>query len=191
MSRKLKFRWIALLFALGAILGMVCFQIPYHKYNDGLKSPPASHGQKILNQDTRNASPNKNKLEDVVVPEPVKEINVKKIRPMMATAYDLSINSCGKGYGHPSRGITASGRNLSGLSREKAMTVSSVDFPLGTKLLIDFDSPYEHFDGVYMVEDTGCLLPGTLDLYLGDFGEQVSQDALNFGRRPVEVQVLK
>lgn len=191
MSRKLRFRRIGFLFALGAILGMICFQVYYHNQDMHRKSSPASPEQKILNQDTRNASPNKNKLEDIVVPEPVKEINVKKIRPMMATAYDLSINSCGKSYGHPSRGITASGRNLSGLSREKAMTVSSVDFPLGTKLLIDFDSPYEHFDGVYTVEDTGCLLPETLDLYIGDFGEQVSQDALNFGRRPVEVQVLK
>jgi 3D (Asp-Asp-Asp) domain-containing protein len=190
MSRKLRFRRIGFLFALGAILGMICFQVYYHNQDMHLKSSPASPEQKFLNQDTRNASPEKNKTEDVIVPEPRKEINVKQIRPMMATAYDLSINCCGKSYSHPSRGITSSGRNLSGLSREKAMAVSSAEFPLGTKLLIEFPVPYEHFNGIYTVEDTGNLRSDTVDLYMGDFGERVGQETRDFGVRHINVKVL-
>ncbi len=108
---------------------------------------------------------------------------------MKATAYDLSIQSCGKPYGHPARGITTSGRNLNNTTRHE-MVVSSNDFPLGTKLKITFPEEYEHFNGIYTVEDTGNMKPGVLDIFVGDFGEEVSLKAIKFGKRTVEVEVI-
>jgi len=107
---------------------------------------------------------------------------------MEATAYDLSIQCCGKSMSNPARGITKSGYDLNGKSREQAMTISSNDLPLGTKVYLTFDD--EQYNGVYTVRDTGNMQEGVFDLYVGDFGEKVSQTAIDFGRRTVEVKVM-
>lgn len=109
---------------------------------------------------------------------------------MEATAYDLSIQCCGKPYGHPARGITASGYNLNNTTREQAMTIGSNDFPLGTKLELIFNEPHSQFNGIYTVRDTGNMKRGVIDVFVGDFGEQVSQEAINFDRQTVRVQIL-
>lgn len=121
----------------------------------------------------------------------------KKIEPsrgsrvlyMEATAYDLSIQCCGKPYGHPTRGITADGYNLNGKSREQAMAVSSNDFPAGTELELTFDDYRREYNGIYTVRDTGNMEPGVLDVFVGDFGEEVSKEAMRFGRQTVRVEI--
>lgn len=91
-----------------------------------------------------------------------------------ATAYDLSVESCGKRPSHPAYGITASGFNLAGLSREQAMTVA-VDpkiIPLGTKLRLVFRGDYVRYNGVYTARDTGSAIQGMrVDVFIPDHDE--------------------
>jgi 3D (Asp-Asp-Asp) domain-containing protein len=142
------------------------------------------------------------KLTDKPVEKPVykppdKVMTYKPIEPSRggrtltfeATAYDLSIQCCGKAYGHPARGITASGYNLNNMTREQAMTIGSNDFPLGTELELVFDEPYSQFNGIYTVRDTGNMKPGVLDVFVGDYGEEVSEEAVIFGRQTVKVEI--
>lgn len=142
------------------------------------------------------------KLTDKPVEKPVykppdKVMTYKPIEPSRggrtltfeATAYDLSIQCCGKAYGHPARGITASGYNLNNMTREQAMTIGSNDFPLGTELELIFDEPHSQFNGIYTVRDTGNMKSGVIDVFVGDFGEKVSQEAVAFGRQTVKVEI--
>jgi len=108
---------------------------------------------------------------------------------MQATAYDLSIQSCGKSYKNPSRGITKSGYNLSNKSRKEAMTVSSNRFPIETKLLLEFPESHEKYNGCYIVRDTGNFRNNVLDIYLGDFGEKVSREVIKFGKVNLNVKI--
>ena len=89
------------------------------------------------------------------------------------TAYDLNEKCCSKSRSHPAFGITASGFDLKGLSREEAQTVA-VDpkiIPLGSKLYLEFEGKYELFSGIYYARDTGSAIKGKkLDLFMGDFG---------------------
>lgn len=108
-----------------------------------------------------------------------------------ATAYDLSVESCGKSVGDSGYGITATGRNLKGLTREQAMVVA-VDprvIPLGSKLEIIFPKPYTHFSGIYTADDTGGAIKGKIiDLYMG---ENMYDEMIKFGRKNVKVRVIK
>ena len=112
-----------------------------------------------------------------------------KVLMFEATAYDLSIQCCGKPYGHPARGITKSGYDLNGKSREQAMTVSSNDFPAGTELELTFDDCHSEYNGIYIVRDTGNMNAGVLDVFVGDYGEEVSKEAVRFGRQTVRVEI--
>lgn len=191
MTGKHRKRRIALSLALGCAIYLFTIQTPYPYHNEPPTSESEPSNDFFLASDTQDASKEKReeKMQEQV--ETLQEINGSQNRRMRATAYDLGINSCGKRYGHPSRGIAASGANLNGLSREKAMIVSSVDFPLGTKLSLSFPEPYEHYDGIYVVGDTGSFKSGSLDIFVGDFGERTSQEAINFGVRTVDVVVLE
>lgn len=112
-----------------------------------------------------------------------------------ATAYDLSIESCGKAPDHPQYGDTASGFSLIGFSREEAMSVAVDDsiIPLGTKLYIKFTGEYESFTGVYTARDTGSAIKGRkIDIFMGDFNSTVaSQVTKNFGHQAIEVSIVK
>jgi len=92
---------------------------------------------------------------------------------MEITAYDLSVQSCGKYYFNKDRGITKDGYNLNNKSRKETMIVSSNKFPMGTKLLLKFPESHKNYNGVYVVRDTGNFKENILDVYLGDFGERV------------------
>ena len=108
----------------------------------------------------------------------------------IATAYDLSPQSCGKSRDHWAYGITASGYNLKGHTWNSARTVSAdlSILPLGTKIQIKFSAPYEHMNGIYTVRDTGGGVRGHhIDIF---FGEYAHNEALRFGRRSVFVTVL-
>jgi len=109
---------------------------------------------------------------------------------MEATAYDLSIQSCGKSYINSSRGITKDGYNLSNKSHSEAWVVSSNKFPMGTKLKLEFPESYEKYNGIYTVRDTGNFKSNILDVYIGDFGEKVNQNTVKFGRVDVKVLLL-
>ena len=126
-------------------------------------------------------------LPDKVVqydPEPV-------TTTMLATAYDLSIHCCGKPYGHPGRGITADGTNISRLSRTEAMTVATNDLPLGTRVELTFEGNRAKYNGIYTVRDTGAMRSNVVDVYVGDFGELIGSETGEFGRHWVKVRVVE
>lgn len=111
------------------------------------------------------------------------------------TAYDLSIESCGKAPGDLHYGDTASGYNLVDHTRESAMTVA-VDpnvIPLGTKLYLLFEGPYSHFSGLYTARDTGSAIKQRkIDLFLGDFhSTESSPKTWAFGKRSAKVFIVK
>lgn len=111
-----------------------------------------------------------------------------------ATAYDLSVNSCGKPVGSKGYGVTANGTNLAGKSRKQAMTVA-VDpkvIKLGSELKITFPKPYEHFTGVYTANDTGGAIKGNkIDIFMGDFkSNKTHQSVWDFGVRDVKVEII-
>ena len=93
-----------------------------------------------------------------------------------ATAY-CGIEGGGENY------YTANGYCLKGKSRIEAKTIA-VDprkIKLGTKLYIEFPSPYQHFNGIYYARDTGGAIKGNkIDLYIGYSN---LKDAYNFGVR--------
>lgn len=139
--------------------------------------------------------------DDVVLQEQIKlissrsaELSTSKI--FTVTAYDLSVQSCGKEIGHPNYGLTASGFNLTGLSREEAMSIA-VDrniIPMGSKVQITFTDPnYTQYNGIYTARDTGGAIKNyKIDLFMGDFqNNQPSQEALNFGVTKAKVTILR
>lgn len=139
-----------------------------------------------------NNSTNRDKSSNVSRSSEEKELREIKV---IVTAYDLSVQSCGKKKGHPLRGITKSGFDLNGMSRKEAMTISADPkvIPLGSKVKIEFLSEkYRDYEGIYMVRDVGgAIKQNRVDLYVGDFGEKVSQEAINFGRTEAVITVLE
>lgn len=108
-----------------------------------------------------------------------------------ATAYDLTVASCGKTQDHPAYGITASGFNLEGhtLESARAIAVDRNVIPLGTKVRLEFSEGWEYLDGVYTAVDTGSAIKGNkVDIFFGDTGDSdTDQIVWDFGRREVKV----
>lgn len=92
---------------------------------------------------------------------------VKESYVMETTAYNATVEQCGK-----ADGITASGTYVT-----EGRTVACNDFPFGTKLLIG--------ENVYVVEDR-CGYDGVVDIYFDDH-----RDAMSWGRRVMEVTVVE
>ena len=113
-----------------------------------------------------------------------------------ATAYDLSVKSCGKLPSHKEYGITASGRSIAGKTRLEAACVA-VDpkvIPLGSLLYISFtDEKYQQYNGVYQALDTGSGVKGKhVDIFLGDFNStKEAKEVRNFGVTKCKVKVLR
>lgn len=112
-------------------------------------------------------------------------------RTFHVTAYDLSVESCGKSPGHPAYGVTATGKNLAGHSLESARAIA-VDpnvIPLGSKVQINFeDESMRQFDGIYTAVDTGGGVNGNhIDIFAG---EDAGDLARQIGRRTARVQIL-
>lgn len=108
----------------------------------------------------------------------------------IATAYDLSPQSCGKHRNDPSYGITASGFNLKGHTWQTARTVSAdlSIHKLGTKLYVEFPTKYSHMNGIYTVRDTGGGVHGNhLDIFMGEYSYN---EAINFGRQQIYVKKI-
>lgn len=141
------------------------------------------------------ASTKEKSVPQVAKEEPTPEPTPENTQTFTATAYDLSVQSCGKPIGHPQYGITKSGVNIAGKTREQAMSIA-VDpnvIPLGSQVKITFPEPYTHFNGVYTANDTGGGIKGKkIDIFMGDFeSNNPHQSVWDFGVREVEVQVLK
>ena len=100
---------------------------------------------------------------------------------MVATAYDLSYESCGKNPGDPYYGITASGAK----AQPGTVAVDPSVIPLGTKLYIASTDGSPDY-GFATALDTGSAIKGyRVDLFMED-----NQDALTFGIRQVKVYIL-
>jgi 3D (Asp-Asp-Asp) domain-containing protein len=110
---------------------------------------------------------------------------------MKATAYDLSVESCGKDRNHPEYGITYSG------TRAEAGRTVAVDpevIPLGSIIRITFPEKYSYMDGIYVAEDTGRLISGnSIDIFFGEDeagSREINKKALEFGVQYVEVEIM-
>jgi len=129
------------------------------------------------------SSPNNNQninsnddVEKIIPEKPIKILN------MVATAYDLSIESCGKSKDHPAYGITASGTKA---TKGRTIAVDKRVIPLGTKVYVTFPDKYKHLNGDYIAEDTGRLIKGNrIDVFLG---ENVRDECMEFGKQKVQV----
>jgi 3D (Asp-Asp-Asp) domain-containing protein len=103
-------------------------------------------------------------------------------RIMSVTAYDLSVESCGKLPNHPEYGITASGVPV----KEWYTVASGPELPFGTKIFIPFfaDKPN---GGVFTVQDRGSAVKdGCIDVYIAD-----NAACWEFGRQRLEVWVME
>ena len=112
-----------------------------------------------------------------------------------ATAYDLSVQSCGKKSSHPAYGITANGTSLKGhtLESARAIAVDPKVIKLGSKVHIEFlDDEYKYLNGIFLAVDTGSAIKGKkIDLFFGDTGDsKTSQDLWDFGKRKIKVTVI-
>jgi len=110
-------------------------------------------------------------------PEPVIEYQEPEPEPQpqtetyIATAYILS-----DGNGD---GVTATGTVP---SRGRTIAVDPRQIPYGSRVYINGTGPY-------IAEDTGGAIRGKrLDIYFGD-GKQAYREAINFGRREVQVRI--
>ena len=100
---------------------------------------------------------------------------------MVATAYDLSYESCGKYPDDPEYGITASGTK----AQPGTVAVDPDVIPLGTKLYIASTDGSPDY-GFATALDTGSAIKGyRIDLFMEN-----NQDAMDFGRRQVKVYIL-
>ena len=101
---------------------------------------------------------------------------------MRATAYDLSVESCGKLPDHPEYGITFSGTK----ARPGVVAVDPRVVNLGSKLYIESMDRTPDY-GFAKAEDTGSAIKGNrVDLFIED-----RTQALRYGVRTVKVYVLK
>jgi 3D (Asp-Asp-Asp) domain-containing protein len=122
--------------------------------------------------------------------------NESKALNFDVTAYDLSVQSCGKTIDDPAYGITATGFNLSNHTWLSAKTIA-VDpevIPLGSKVEIKFaNEDVQQYNGVYIARDTGSVIKGNrIDLFVGDTRSyQPSSRALQFGRQRAYVKILE
>lgn len=111
---------------------------------------------------------------------------------MTATAYDLSVESCGKDRSHPAYGVTSSGTKA---TVGRTIAVDPAVIPLGSKVKITFPEKYSYLDGIYIAEDTGRLIKGNrVDVFFGEDktgSKTVNKLAMDFGVQNVEVKVLE
>lgn len=164
-----------LLFGIGRILDRTAYG-PKYLEATGNESDLAYAMTVLTNED---AAAGPNAAEDV-----------RSMR-MKATAYDLSLESCGKLPGEPGYGITSSGRKA---EVGRTVAVDPEVIPLGSRLKITFPQEYSHLDGIYIAEDTGRLIKGSsIDIFFGEDNKgstDINDKAMDFGVRFVEVTIL-
>lgn len=146
----------------------------YFEYNENVVSNEI-HINEITNMFKKKHSSKLLTLDELTKDHENKNIGIYEIYEV--TAYTANKESTGKSKGDPDYGITASGtvvKNNQTLACPKNMK-------FGTKVYI----PY--FDVTFICEDRGgSITDRRLDVYMEDL-----QDALDFGRRKLEVKVLE
>lgn len=104
------------------------------------------------------------------------EVEIHSFEVYEITAYTAGYESTGKYPGDPLYGVTASGKYV----QENHTIACPPSMEFGTKIYI----PY--LDNTFACEDRGgAIKKGKLDVYMPDL-----KDALEFGRRQLEVQIL-
>jgi 3D (Asp-Asp-Asp) domain-containing protein len=124
----------------------------------------------------------------------VKQKNETLVGVFKASAYDLSVASCGKNLDDPLYGLTASGFSLRGLSRLGAMCIATdKKYAFGTSFRLEFESPFDKINGIYTIRDRGgSITENKLDIFFGDFGKaERSTDAMDFGVRDCKVYMIE
>lgn len=101
---------------------------------------------------------------------------------MVATAYDLSFESCGKYPDDPYYGITASGTK----AQPGTVAVDPSVIPLGTKLYIASTDGSPDYGFATALDTGGAIKGNRIDLFMED-----GTDAYKFGIRQVKVYVLE
>lgn len=156
--------------------------------NKSIKEAKAKEAERIAKIAKENKVVKSKQSQDKIVASAPTRGGGGRAKTFTATAYDLSVESCGKSKSHPSYGITASGYSLKGHSRQSAMAIA-VDprvIPLGSTVHIQFPAPYEHFSGNYTARDTGGAIKGNIvDIFMGEGVGRKSVFA--FGRRQVKI----
>lgn len=118
------------------------------------------------------------------------------LKEFVVTAYDLSKDSCGKVPGDKYYGITSTGADLRGKTREDAMVIASDPkvIPMGTRVEVIFsDEKYSKFNGVYTSRDTGGAIKGfKIDIFMGDFDSIKSHPSVwEFGKTKAKIRIIK
>lgn len=168
-----------------------------HKYNIKAARAIIDEKQKSYFNIYTNSQLDKNKSElENDSFEDIKKMATLIGKDFSATAYDLSIASCGKAIGDKYRGFTSTGIDLNGKQWGEVM-VAAVDpreIPLGSRILVIFKSEdwRSKYNGVYVAGDTGGGVKGrTIDIYLGDNGNKELEVVKNFGReQDVEIYLI-
>jgi 3D (Asp-Asp-Asp) domain-containing protein len=115
-----------------------------------------------------------------------KILNNSKMLNMRATAYDLSIVSCGKRPSHPEYGITRTGERV---IYKTTVAVDPNTIPLGSILYIQFPEKYSYMNGIYKAMDTGSAVKGDIiDIYMG---ENKTSLCNKFGIQKAKVYILE
>lgn len=118
----------------------------------------------------------------------------QKMKPikMRATAYDLSVESCGKSRKHPEYGITRTGTRA---TARRTVAVDPNTIPLGSLLYIEFSEEESKRNGIYIAEDTGSAVKGDIiDIYFGEDepgSNYIHKQCFKFGKQPVKVYILR
>lgn len=104
------------------------------------------------------------------------------VRRMRVTAYDLSVESCGKLPSHLLYGITASGERV----REWYTVAAGPELPFGTKVYIPYFRDYPN-KGLFIVQDRGgAIKRNCIDVYISDW-----YACREFGVKQLEVYILE
>lgn len=106
----------------------------------------------------------------------------EKSEIMRVTAYDLSVESCGKSPSHPEYGITASGNKV----KDWYTVAAGPSVPFGTKIYIPYFKDYPN-KGIFTVEDRGSAIrDGCLDIFI-----RSGSDCYKFGVKYLEVYFIE
>jgi 3D (Asp-Asp-Asp) domain-containing protein len=102
---------------------------------------------------------------------------------MVASAYDLSYESCGKTPDDPNYGITYSGTRA---KKGRTIAVDPSVIPLGSEVYVEIINPdFASLSGYYIAEDTGGAIKGNrIDIFVGD---SASDYAYRFGMQYCKV----
>lgn len=199
MSEKRSVRLTAVLIVLWVIffaLVVASYRLGIPIVNDSYPDP------KLVNRQTiSRAFPMR-----VIVPEKIEVVEVKEVKEvkvaqlvkpkqvsrgsdsmnLRATAYTLSVESCGKSRSHPDYGVTASGKKA---TVGRTVAVDPTLIPLRSLLYIEFPEPYTHLSGEYVADDVGGDIKGyRIDIFMG----LDENKARIFGnRRIVKVRIIE